>query len=361
MNISEMNLSEVVERLAQLDTEVREMTEVEAVEKATEEKKALLERKAELDAVEERKAQAEAIQHEEVKVEVVEERTTVFEKENEEMITRDSAEYRSAFYANLFGQATPEQRAAIAADNSAYGDGVAIPTSLDTMIWDQIAEAHPILNDVQVVKSGMVLKVTQSTPDYTNAGKKKDSAATTDITFTMVDKNLVGKDYHAVVSLTYAEAKMSQGVLESYLATAVADAIGDNLAKDVFAEIKTEAVANQVTAGADIFADIKSALGKATQAAKPVIYAPSSKYYEIVGAIKSGSPFNIGTTLGCEVKLDNATADVVVLDPKMFVLNVAADMLVESAKNIKAAEFDVSGYMRAEGCLRKINAAAFIA
>ena len=47
MELSEMTMKDVDERLAQLDVEVRESQDIEAVEKATEEKKALLERKAE--------------------------------------------------------------------------------------------------------------------------------------------------------------------------------------------------------------------------------------------------------------------------------------------------------------------------
>ena len=66
MEINEMNLSEVVERLSVLETEVREMTDVDAVNKAVEEKKALLERRAELEAIETRKAQAEALTNNEV-------------------------------------------------------------------------------------------------------------------------------------------------------------------------------------------------------------------------------------------------------------------------------------------------------
>lgn len=78
MEINEMNLAEVVERIAALDEEVRSATEVEAVERAAEEKKALLERKAELEKLEARKAEALAIQKEEVtEVKTVEEREVV--------------------------------------------------------------------------------------------------------------------------------------------------------------------------------------------------------------------------------------------------------------------------------------------
>ena len=58
MNLDEMNLQQVEERLAALDVEVREATEAEAVEKAAEEKKGLLTRKAELVDLEQRKKTA---------------------------------------------------------------------------------------------------------------------------------------------------------------------------------------------------------------------------------------------------------------------------------------------------------------
>ncbi len=58
MNLDEMNLQQVEERLAALDVEVREATEAEAVEKAAEEKQGLLTRKAELVDLEQRKKTA---------------------------------------------------------------------------------------------------------------------------------------------------------------------------------------------------------------------------------------------------------------------------------------------------------------
>lgn len=110
-----------------------------------------------------------------------------------------------------------------------------------------------------------------------------------------------------------------------------------------------------------MFADVKGALALATQASNPVIYAPSSSYYAIVGAVSSGNPFNIGATLGCEVKLDNAATKVTVVDPKMFVLNEVQSIMVESDKDVKNHKVIVSGYLRAQGTLRKQKAAAYIA
>lgn len=360
MELNEMNLMEVEERLNALETEVRESQDVDFVEKATEEKKALLERKAELVAIEERMAQAEALQNEEVEADkIVEERKEMEPvMEERKVFGIDTVEYRNAFFANLVGQATEEQRS-ILADNSAYGDGLALPVGTDSAIWDQVSKAHPILADVAKINSGIAIKVTKMTPAPIT--KKKDSDPSAQQTMTGVDVTLVGADYHTYVELSYAEAKMSQGAMEQFLVNEIANALGEALAKDIFTQIETDAAANSVTATSDIFADVKSALGKAVQATRPVIYAPADKYYEIVGAIKSGSPFNIGATLGCEVKLDTAAAHVTIVDPSMFVLNEVQAVTMESERDAKNACYVIAGYMRAEGCLRKTAAAAFIA
>ena len=139
MEISNMNLSEVVERLAQLEVEVRDMTEVEAVEKATAEKKELLERKAELENLEERKAQAEAINNNEVEAEVIETVKTVEERKTmTELEVRQSAEYGKAFLNALKSGDDKECRALLSTNVS---DGtVPVPTFLETEIknaWEE--------------------------------------------------------------------------------------------------------------------------------------------------------------------------------------------------------------------------------
>lgn len=283
-----------------------------------------------------------------------------FEEKNEvkEMFGIDTKEYRDAFVANLVGRATEEQRA-ILADNSAYGDGLSLPIGLDKEIWDQVTEAHPILADIDILRAGMAIKVTKMTPAAVT--KKMDSAASSEQTFTSAEVTLVGADYHTYVTLSYAEAKMSQGAMERFLVKEVADAIGEALAKDVFARVLSDAGNGQkVTATTDMFADVKAALALATQARQPIIYAPAAAYYGIVGAIAQGSPFNIGNVLGCQVKLDSAATKVTILDPAAFVLDVIQDTIIESERDAKNAQFVIGGYMRAEGCLRKTKAAAYI-
>lgn len=362
MNISEMTLPEIEARLAEISEEV----ETRSGEELTALKSEVIElqtRKAELEEIEKRTAEAKALQDGEVKADKIVEKREELEMEDKKVFGIDTPEYRDAFYAVLGGYETVEQRE-ITVDNTAPGNGDAllIPKSLDEKIWDNIHTAHPILQDVFTVNSGMALEVTKHTAIAARTVKKTDKAANAgEEENTFVKVVLYGADYEKYVTLTYAEAKMSAGALEDYLATEIAAEIGEALAKDIFAQILTDAAANSVTATSDMFADIKSALALAKVGGKKVIYAPSSAYYEIVGAIKSGSPFNIGATLGCEVKLDDAATKVTVLDPKAFILNVAQNTLIESDRDVKNHKVIVSGYMRAEGTLRQSNAAAFIA
>lgn len=354
--IMALDIEQVEARSLELVAEVENAETNEAMDSIQIEMDALEERKAQIKAeIEERKANvADVIKGEgEVVEEIIEERT------EKEMFGIDTKEYRDAFMANLVGRATVEQRA-ILADNTTYGDGLALPVGLDKDIWDQVNSAHPILADVDILRSGIAIKVTKMTPAAVT--KKMDSANSTEQTFTGVDVTLVGADYHTYVTLSYAEAKMSQGAMERFLVKEVADALGEALAKDVFARILTDAGnAQKVTpaSGSTIFENVKLALALATQG-NPVVYAPASSYYEIVGAIQQGSPFNIGAALGVEVKKDNAATKVTVVDPKLFVLNVIQDTMIESERDAKNAQFVIGGYMRAEGCLRKTKAAAYI-
>lgn len=96
MNLDEMSIEQIDERLASLEVEVREMQTVEDVTKATEEKKSLLERKKELVDFEARNnAVKELVDNKPVSKVVVTERKGDSKMENLEI--RNSKEYVDAF------------------------------------------------------------------------------------------------------------------------------------------------------------------------------------------------------------------------------------------------------------------------
>lgn len=363
MQINEMNLEEIEARLAEITEEV-ETRSGEELETLKAEVVELQTRKAELEEIETRKANAEALNNGEVEADKIIEKREEITMEEKKFYGVDTKEYRDAFFANLVNKATAEQRA-IFADNTTAGDGVALPVATDTAIWDQILTAHPILNDISIVKSGIVMKVTQMTPNnLTAAGKgKKDSDPVVELQFTTNEKVLAGKDYNTYVTLSYAEAQMSQGAMEKFLVSEIAGVLGEQLATDVFANIKADSTATATTATASYFADIKTALGKAVQAQNAVIYAPSAKYYAILGEVDTnGQPIvRDGVVLGAPLKKDNAATDITVVDPALVVCNVIADTTIKSQDDIKSGAFVIGGYMRAEACLRKTAGASVIA
>ena len=361
MKINEMNLEEVEARLAEISEEI-ETRSGEELDQIKAEVIELEARKAELKDLEQRTADAEALTNEEVEADaVVEEHTDEIPQEERKMsITRDSVEYRDAFLAVCKGSATAEQRT-IFADNTVSGDGASLPIGLDTQIWDQIYTNHPILADIDSQNFGIAIKVTQATP--AGIAKKKDSDTISEMSVTFVDKTLAGNDYLAVVKLSYAEAKMSAGAMENYIAKAVVDQVGEAMAKDVFAQILSDCAANSTTKTGTYFEAIGAALGKAKTAAVPVIYANSADYYAILKEVdQNGQPIvRDGVVLGAELKKDNAATKITILDPNDFILDKIAEVSLKVQDKVEEGCFVYGAYARAEGCMRKTASGAFIA
>lgn len=276
-----------------------------------------------------------------------------------------SEEYRSAFYANLRGEATEEQRSTLL---TAGTDAIAIPKALDDKIWDNIYTDHPILGDIDIKRTGVILEVTKHTKVKAGkAGKVEEGAAATleDNEFTKV--TLVGKDYAKTVELSYAAAKMSQGALEDYLATEVANSMGEALATEIFAKMKTDLGAAAVTVANGkklTFADFCKAVGSVQRGTNLKVYTSRAKKFEqIVGMVDTaGQPvFRDGCTLGYDVKEDAAAGnDIFIVDTSKFVLNMVQDIMIENDRDIKTHKIIISGYARAEGCMRDAGAGAYV-
>ena len=273
-----------------------------------------------------------------------------------------SEEYRSAFYANLRGEATEEQRSTLL---TAGTDAIAIPKALDDKIWDNIYTDHPILGDIDIKRTGVILEVTKHTKVKAGkAGKVEEGTAATLEDNEFVKVTLVGQDYAKTVELSYAAAKMSQGALEDYLATEVANSMGEALATEIFAKMKTDlgAAAVTVAKGKNLtFADFCKAVGS-VQRLK--VYASRAKKFEqIVGMVDTaGQPvFRDGCTLGYDVKEDAAAGDdIFIVDTSKFVLNMMQDIMIENDRDIKNHKIIISGYARAEGCMRDAGAGAYV-
>lgn len=376
--MEEMTMEMIEARLAEIRTEAEDeaITEARSVELSNE-VDALETRRNEIIKDAEARAQEAQEVAEERSGEVIEEHNTTIVEEKK-MFGRDSKEYRDAFYAMIAGNETAEQRTVLANPISVDGDGtddgmaIAIPTTLDTKIWDNIHTNHPILADITTIASGIIMQVTKHTAITAGKAKKKydgasnSTAELAEESNTFVKVNLVGHDYAKYITLTYAEAKMSQGAMEDYLAEEIAADLGEALAKDVFAQIVSDGSSNSTSKSNNgWFATLKTALGTVPHAQNPVVYVAAADYYDIYGSVDSnGQPiFRDGVALGAAIKIDSAVpaaVKAVVVDPKKFILNVIQGVMVETDKDIKEHRIVVSGYCRAEGCMRDNNAAGKI-
>lgn len=142
MELKDMTLDQVEARISELDKEVRNSNDPAVVEKATEERKALNERREELKAIEKRKQQAEELQNGAPVDKVIESRknTARMGKTN----FRESLEYGKAFLRGIKTGNFAECRTLMTVNGTVGSDPlntatIPVPTFLDNEIrnaWD---------------------------------------------------------------------------------------------------------------------------------------------------------------------------------------------------------------------------------
>lgn len=324
------------------------------LDKNDEERASLEAKKAE---IEKRMAEAKAIEEGEAKAKEV---VLPKEKEAKNMpIARNSVEYRDAFFAYLNNEATAEQRAALITT----ANGVALPQEMDDQIWDNIHTQHPILADIDSKETGVVLTIRKHTAITAGKAKKvAEGVANDDEANTFVNVTLSGNDFSKDVELSYAEAKMSQGALESYLISEISADLSEVMAKDVFAQIGTDAGTKLTTATASTltFKELSKALGAVKGAGVKIYCSRATKFEHIVGMVDTaGQPvFRDGVALGTDIVEDDAAGDLIyIVAPKMFCWNIVQGIMIESDRDIKAHKVVYSGYARAQGSMRDARAA----
>lgn len=216
MNLKEMTLEDVTKRLAELEAEVRETQDVEIVNKAIEEKKALLERKAELEALEKRQAEAEALNNGSAEPEKVIEKSN--EKRGKEM---EKKEYRTLWLKNLMGTITEEERAAYSTVANA---GAVIPEELQADIITKAKEYAPVLQEVTLLNVPGAVKFAVE-GDNNAADVHTELAKITAKSDSMVEVVLSAYEIVKLIQISAGVKSMSIDSFESWLIAQLAEAI----------------------------------------------------------------------------------------------------------------------------------------
>jgi HK97 family phage major capsid protein len=223
--MNEMNLTQIIERLAALDEEVRSATEVEPIEKAAAEKTELLTRKAELEALESRKQTALNIQQGIITPKTIDTRKDETKMEFANM-TRDevvaSPEYRSIFLKSLMGKPLNDiEKREYDAFNA--GTGVAaVPTETANMIFDQMTKIAPMLNEITLLRvaGGLRFAVQNARAAAAVHVENAPTAAAAD---TLQVITLAGFEFIKILSISATMSTMAVPAFEQWLVKILAE------------------------------------------------------------------------------------------------------------------------------------------
>lgn len=219
MDLKDMNLKAVDERLAALDVEVRSAQSVEAIDTAAAEKKSLLERRAELADLEERKQTAlELNSGKKVPDRIIETRE-VEKMDVEKTIARGSEEYRSAWLKNLQGKQLSEVEA-----RALTGGTSTLPEQTANKVIERLVDTVPLLNEIELFRmpGSVNIAVEVSAPGATRepaGGAVSDSAAE------LRQVTLNGYNMNAFLSIGADLAAQAVPAFEDWLTRKLADAI----------------------------------------------------------------------------------------------------------------------------------------
>lgn len=288
----------------------------------------------------------------------------------------DSVEYRNAFLKKLLGETLTEVEERAYTHTTANTDAV-IPTELQNKIYSTMEEAHPLLKDVQVLRTGAVISIVKHVSiDAGDAKIVGEGVANDDEKNTFVNVTLSGKDFSKHVDFSYRLGKMAIPAFEQYLVTEIADRIGAAMTRDIVAQIKTDLAAGNkfeaVVPGTLALADILKGLGNLKGVGRVNVYANNATFYGDIANMKDADTklsfipnyqeAISGQVLGKGIKEEDALAEgeVLILDPTQFIYNVVQDIMIERDRDIKKHVHTISGFAIAEGTLTNDKAGALI-
>lgn len=356
MDVKEMKLTDIEQRLSELDVEVREMTEVADIEKATEEKRALLERQAELSAIETRKQAALELQNgAEGKILETRGKNTMEER----TFAVGTKEYRNAWLAQLQGKQI-EERAAIALADA----GAVIPEDLQDSIISKAKEYAPVLNEITLlhVPGGVKFAV----EGVTNAASMHaENAAINPESDTLVSVTLSAYEITKLIQISATVKNMSIASFESWLIANLAEAIAMKAENLIFngsgsGEAKgLMATAIEVTGGissANVYA-VFGAL-KSGYARNAKVFVNRNTFFTSVLPLQDKAKNDlvvreggVYVLLGAKVEFTDSIAngELVVGDFKKYVANMAEGQNVKSAFDINTNSYKYLGVTEFDG------------
>jgi len=212
-----MNLQQIIERLAEIEVEVRNSTDIEAVKKLGEEKTELLEKRAELEKIEARALEGAKIDAGQIVPKVVEARGVT---------VAPQVEYRTAWLNAMRGVALSDAEQNLMVEKRAMtGEGYVIPDSTANMIVDQLVDTVPLLNEIELlrVKGNVSVAVQSVAPTVT---KRKGGVAQAESDLTLLQIKLGSYTISSFVRVGADLASMAIDAFEKWLVDKIVEQLG---------------------------------------------------------------------------------------------------------------------------------------
>lgn len=339
-------LQEIETRKSEIKTSLETLEDIEEVRKLNEEVEALNIEEKEIKEAKERKNIAEKLEKKEITAEEIELKEE--EKMEEKKFGVESKEYRSIFLKNLMGkELSVEERTVItsATENSA---GNAIPTETSNNIFAKVAQKAPMLDEVTLLNvRGNVDFVVET--ERTDGADHTEGTTITESDIKLVKVSLAGKEIVKLVTISETVKSMTIDAFENWLT----DMLSDSIANAVEGKIATEIETNGTKIAKEISADtLREAVGTL-----PAFYDSNAKWLvnkkkfftEILG-LQDKAKHDLVTfangkyyILGYEVKMSDKATKLSLGDAKRVVANLAQDIQVKSAYDIKNNTYNYSG------------------
>lgn len=374
-NIKEMNLEQVETRKLEIKEIVNSKNDFDVMS-LSEEVDALNERQKEIEVKIEKRN--ELIKN------VVENGNVMEKKEDNKMIEEkslgfESVEYKNAFLKDLQNKEMTdvEKRAFV---HTTANTAAVLPKELQNKIYSNMEEQHPLLADVNILRSGTVISIAKHTAIVAGDAKVvAEGVANDDEQNTFVEVVLAGKKFSKHVDFSYELEAMALPAFEQYLVDEISQRLGAALAKDIVDTIKgtTNGLAtgnkfDAATPGTLDLADLLKGFGLVKGAAKTFVYVNSATLYTniatmegkegLVGFIPNYQEAISAQVLGKGIKEEDALADgeVLILDPQQYLLNIVKDTTIEYDRDIKKGINTVAGHLIAGGTMTNDKAGAVI-
>lgn len=270
MNILEMNLEQTTERLAALEEEVRASNDIEFVEKSTDEKKELLQRKVELETLENRKQVVLGLSSGAIVPKIIETRKDGLKMENT-VKGVGSEEYRDAFMKTLLNRELNDiEKREFAFINGAGNATAVVPTITSDSIVDYMVKVAPMLDEIDLMRVAGALRIATEGARAA-AALHPENQPTVPAADTMLWITLGAFEYIKVQRISATVRNMAIPQFEAWLVK--------TLAEDLAIQLE-----NEIVLGTNVTSGLETS-NVIWNAANSVQYIANVSYADITGII----------------------------------------------------------------------------